>query len=108
MPALHTAINAVKALGRGFDVNCDTRVLYCKGVAGSRVVHVDEEHVRDLWLYDDVVVPNVSMDIVKNSQEHVGRRSSGVCSYQEVWLNLKIFHFCHCFYFFSMVKMLGH
>ncbi|KHN40622.1 MACPF domain-containing protein CAD1 [Glycine soja] len=84
VPALHTAINAVKALGRGFDVNCDTRLLYCKGVAGSRVVHVDEEHVRDLWLYDDVVVPNVSMDIVKNSQEHVGRRSSGVCSYQEM------------------------
>lgn len=51
MPALHTAINAVKALGRGFDVNCDTRLLYCKGVAGSRVVHVDEEHVRDLWLF---------------------------------------------------------
>ncbi|TKY65689.1 MACPF domain-containing protein CAD1 [Spatholobus suberectus] len=82
--ALHTATNAVQALGRGFDVNCDTRLLYCRGVAGSRVVHVDEEHVRDLWLYDDVVVPNVSRDIVKNSQEPVGRHSSGVCSYQEM------------------------
>lgn len=49
--AFHTATNAVQALNRGFDVNCDTRLLYCKGVAGSRVVHVDEEHVRDLWLF---------------------------------------------------------
>ncbi|RDX61790.1 MACPF domain-containing protein CAD1, partial [Mucuna pruriens] len=82
--ALHTATNAVQALGRGFDVNCDTRLLYCKGVAGSRVVHVDEEHARDLWLYDDVVVPNVSRDIVKNSREPAGRHSSGVCSYNEM------------------------
>ncbi|KAK7294854.1 hypothetical protein RJT34_17751 [Clitoria ternatea] len=82
--ALHTASNAVQALGRGFDVNFDTRLLYCKGIAGSRVVHVDEEHVRDLWLYNDVVVPNVSRDIVKNSQEPFGRHSSGVCSYQEM------------------------
>uniref|UniRef100_A0A0R0IEC2 MACPF domain-containing protein n=1 Tax=Glycine max TaxID=3847 RepID=A0A0R0IEC2_SOYBN len=46
--AFHTATNAVQALNRGFDVNCDTRLLYCKRVAGSRVIHVDEEHVRDL------------------------------------------------------------
>lgn len=49
--AFHTATNAVQALNRGFDVNCDTRLLYCKRVAGSRVIHVDEEHVRDLWLF---------------------------------------------------------
>ncbi|XP_029127868.1 MACPF domain-containing protein CAD1 [Cajanus cajan] len=84
--ALHTATNAVEALGRGFDVNCDTRLLYCKGVAGSRVIHFDEEHVRELWLYDDVVVPNVSRDIVKDSQsqEPVGRYSSGVFSFHEM------------------------
>ncbi|KAK7394974.1 hypothetical protein VNO78_15515 [Psophocarpus tetragonolobus] len=82
--ALHTATNAVQALGRGFDVNCDTRLLYCKGVAPSRVVRVDEQHVRDLWLYDDVLVPNVSKDIVKDSQEHVGHHISGVSSYQEM------------------------
>ncbi|XP_061370746.1 MACPF domain-containing protein CAD1-like isoform X2 [Gastrolobium bilobum] len=81
--ALHTATNALQALGRGFDVNFDTRLLYCKGVSGSRVVEIDEEHPRELWLYDDVVVPNVSRDI-RNSQESVGRQSSGVCSFQEM------------------------
>ncbi|KAK9291295.1 hypothetical protein L1049_009485 [Liquidambar formosana] len=81
--ALHTAFNAIQALGRGFDVNFDTRLLYCKGVAGSRVVEVDEEHTRDLWLYDSVVVPNVSRDF-KNTQETVGRESSGVCTFDEM------------------------
>ncbi|KAJ4704265.1 MACPF domain-containing protein CAD1-like [Melia azedarach] len=81
--ALHTAINSVQALGRGFDVNFDTRLLYCKGIAGSRVVEVDEEHKRDLFLYENIVVPNVSWDI-KNSQESTGRQSSGVCTYHEM------------------------
>lgn len=81
--ALHTAVNSVQALGRGFDVNFDTRLLYCKGVSGSRIVDVDGEHTRDLWLYDDVVVPNVSRDI-KNSQDSIGRQSSSVCSFDEV------------------------
>ena len=82
--ALHTANNAVQALGKGFDVNFDTRLLYCKGVAGSKIVEIDEEHTRDLWLYDNLVVPNVSRDI-ENCQEPVNRNSSGVCSYHEVY-----------------------
>ncbi|KAL3615776.1 cinnamoyl-Coa reductase [Castilleja foliolosa] len=81
--ALHTAINSVQALGRGFDVNYDTRLLYCKGVAGSRIVEIDEEHTRDLYLSDDLVVPNVPRDI-KNSQELGGRDGFGVCSYNEM------------------------
>ncbi|KAL5550628.1 hypothetical protein UlMin_000804 [Ulmus minor] len=81
--ALHTAVNSVQALGRGFDVNFDTRLLYCKGVSGSRIIEVDDEHTRDIFLYDDVVVPNVSWDI-KNFQESFGRQSSGVCSFQEM------------------------
>lgn len=82
--ALHTAINSVHALGRGFDVNFDTRLLYCKGVAGSSVVEIDEDHhTRDLSLYDNLIVPNVSRDI-KSSSEAGGRHGSGVCSYNEV------------------------
>lgn len=81
--AFHNAVYSVQALGRGFDVNFDTRLLYCKGVAGSRIVEVDDEHTKDLWLYDDIVVPNVSRDI-KNTQESVGRQGSGVCSFHEV------------------------
>ncbi|KAF5941062.1 hypothetical protein HYC85_022229 [Camellia sinensis] len=80
--ALHTAINSVQALGKGFDVNFDTRLLYCKGLGGSRVVEIDEEHCKDLCLYDGLVVPNVSRDI-KNSLEPVGRDSSGVCNFHE-------------------------
>ncbi|KAI3819128.1 hypothetical protein L1987_12952 [Smallanthus sonchifolius] len=81
--ALHTAVESVQALGKGFDVNFDTRLLYLKGVAGSKVVEVDEEHQRDLWIYDDLVVPNVSRDI-ENYQDEANRISSGVCSYHEM------------------------
>ncbi|PIN08196.1 hypothetical protein CDL12_19227 [Handroanthus impetiginosus] len=81
--ALHTAINSVQALGRGFDVNYDTRLLYCKGVAGSRIIDIDEEHTRDLYLSDNLVVPNVSREI-KNSVEAGGRDGFGVCSYNEM------------------------
>ena len=81
--ASHTAVSSVQALGRGFDVNFDTRLLYCKGVSGSRVVEVCSESTRDLLLYDDVVVPNVPRDI-KTSLEPGGRQSSGVCAFHEV------------------------
>ncbi|XP_006338925.1 MACPF domain-containing protein CAD1-like [Solanum tuberosum] len=81
--AFHTALNAAQALGRGFDVNYDTRLLYCKGVAGSRVVEIDEDHTRDLSLYDNLVLPNVSRDI-KNFQEPGGRDGSSVCNYNEM------------------------
>ncbi|XP_015055934.1 MACPF domain-containing protein CAD1-like [Solanum pennellii] len=81
--AYHTALNAAQALGRGFDVNYDTRLLYCKGVAGSRVVEIDEDHTRDLSLYDNLVLPNVSRDI-NNFQESGGRDGSSVCNYNEM------------------------
>lgn len=81
--AVHTATNALQALGRGFDVNFDTRLLYCKGVSGSKVVEIDEEHRRELRLYGDVAVPDVSRDI-GSSQEPMERLSSGVRSFPEV------------------------
>ncbi|XVF37420.1 hypothetical protein REPUB_Repub20aG0006300 [Reevesia pubescens] len=81
--AMHTAINAVQALGRGFDVNFDTRLLYCKRVTGSRIVDIDEEHGRDIYLDDQFVLHNISRDI-KNSQEPIGRLSSGVCNFHEM------------------------
>ncbi|CAM8963864.1 unnamed protein product [Rhodiola kirilowii] len=81
--ALHTAANAVQALGKGFDVNYDTRLLYCKGVAGSRLVEVDEHHTRDLVLYDGIVVPNVSKDI-RSYQDKIRRETSGICDFSEM------------------------
>lgn len=58
-----TLCNSVQALGRGFDVTSDIRLLYCKGAPGSRLVHIDEEHTEDLVVADGIVVPNVSVDI---------------------------------------------
>ncbi|KAE8663194.1 MACPF domain-containing protein CAD1 [Hibiscus syriacus] len=81
--ALHTSMNAVQALGRGFDVNFDTKLLYCKGVAGSRIVEIDDEHGRDIYLDNQTVLPNISRDI-KNSSEPFGRHSSGVCNFHEM------------------------
>ncbi|XP_011019015.1 PREDICTED: MACPF domain-containing protein CAD1-like [Populus euphratica] len=81
--AMRTAMNAVQALGRGFVVNYDTRLLYCKGVTGSKVVEIDQEHARDLLLCGGIVLPNVSRDI-KNSLVPSGRQSSGVCTFYEM------------------------
>ncbi|WCJ27825.1 MAC/Perforin domain-containing protein [Euphorbia peplus] len=81
--AMHTAMNSVQALGRGFDVNFDTRLLYCKGIGGSRLVQIDEEHRKNLYLYDDVELPDVSRDVSK-SMESQGRQSSGVKSFHEM------------------------
>ncbi|XP_010272721.1 PREDICTED: MACPF domain-containing protein CAD1-like [Nelumbo nucifera] len=58
-----TLCNAIQALGRGFDVTSDVRLLYCKGAPGSRLVHLDENNTRDLLITDDLVLPNVSFDI---------------------------------------------
>ncbi|XP_011011314.1 PREDICTED: MACPF domain-containing protein CAD1-like [Populus euphratica] len=81
--AMHTAMNAVQALGRGFDVNYDKRLLYCKGVAGSKVVEIDGEHTRDLLLAGGILLPNVSRDI-RSSLDPIGRESSGVCTFHEM------------------------
>lgn len=81
--ALHTATNAIQALGRGFDLNFDTRLLYCKGVAGSRLLQVDEEPTWDLRLPNNLIVPNVPRAI-RNEPCMPGRESFGVCSYDEM------------------------
>ncbi|XP_020681215.1 MACPF domain-containing protein CAD1 [Dendrobium catenatum] len=81
--AIRTIRSSIQALGSGFDVNCDTRLLYCKGTKSSRIVEVDEEHVRDQIAFDDVLLPEVSRD-VRFSQEIGGRQSTVVCSYLEM------------------------
>lgn len=64
--ALTTTLkSSIQALGRGFDVTSDIRLLYCKGAPGSRLIHLDDEHTRELVFSDDrfVSIPNVSVDI---------------------------------------------
>ncbi|KAF3327368.1 MACPF domain-containing protein CAD1-like protein [Carex littledalei] len=81
---LHTIENAIQAIGRGFDVNYDTRLLYCKEVFGSRLVEIDEE-CRDLRVHERLCVPDVSRDI-KCYSEAGGRETTGPYSFSEVWL----------------------
>ncbi|KAL0352926.1 UNVERIFIED_CONTAM: MACPF domain-containing protein CAD1 [Sesamum angustifolium] len=58
-----TLCNSIQALGRGFDVTSDIRLLYCKGAPGSRLVHIDEEQTRNLEISESYVIPEVSVDI---------------------------------------------
>ncbi|XP_068668805.1 MACPF domain-containing protein CAD1-like isoform X2 [Aristolochia californica] len=81
--AFHSVSNAVQALGRGFDVNFDTRLLYCKGITGSRLVEIDDGHTRDLFVSEGLVVPHVSRE-VKCNIENTRRESTGVCSFYEM------------------------
>lgn len=81
--ALDAVQNAIRALGRGFDVTCDTRLLYCKGVGGARVVEVDEDHTRELPVFGDLAVPNVPRD-VRCSEGSTKRVSTAICSFHEV------------------------
>ncbi|KAG2684919.1 hypothetical protein I3760_10G098300 [Carya illinoinensis] len=78
-----TLCNSIQALGRGFDVTSDIRLLYCKGAPGSRLVHLDEDHTRDLVLNDGVVVPNVPVDI-ECSMGNSGIERRSVCSFHEM------------------------
>uniref|UniRef100_A0A5B7A8Q5 Putative MACPF domain-containing protein CAD1 isoform X2 n=1 Tax=Davidia involucrata TaxID=16924 RepID=A0A5B7A8Q5_DAVIN len=78
-----TLCNSIQALGRGFDVTSDIRLLYCKGAAGSRLIHLDEERTRDLVASDGLVVPSVSVDIECSG----GKRATEtipVCSFHEM------------------------
>nr|DAD48157.1 TPA_asm: hypothetical protein HUJ06_018094 [Nelumbo nucifera] len=85
-----TLCNAIQALGRGFDVTSDVRLLYCKGAPGSRLVHLDENNTRDLLITDDLVLPNVSFDIELFSGK--GKMETrAACSFHEVifrWISL--------------------
>ncbi|KAJ1426186.1 Proton-dependent oligopeptide transporter family [Sesbania bispinosa] len=80
-----TLCNSIQALGRGFDVTSDFRLLYCKGAPGSRLVHLDEDpaSTRDLVVSDGVVLPNVSVDIDCSPGKSVMEKIP-VCSFHEM------------------------
>ncbi|KAJ1688023.1 hypothetical protein LUZ63_019413 [Rhynchospora breviuscula] len=58
-----TLWNAVDALGRGFDVTADQRLLYCKGPAGSRLVVAGDGGKKDFAVSDNVVLRGVPWDV---------------------------------------------
>lgn len=82
--ALTTTLrNAIQALGRGFDVTSDVRLLYCKGAPGSRLVRIEEGQNRDLELSDGYLLPNVPADI-ECSRGRIGTQRIPVCSFHQV------------------------
>lgn len=98
-----TLCNSIQALGRGFDVTSDIRLLYCKGAPGSRLVHLDEQQARDLQVSDGVVVPNVSVDIVSSTGKRITEEIP-VCSFHEVrFLICLVAGFC----FLCLVPKIG-
>jgi hypothetical protein len=88
-------------LGRGFDVTSDIRLLYCKGAPGSRLVHLDEQHTRDLVLSQQLVVPDVSLDI-DFSNGTSGIHKTPVYSFQEV-IFFFLFIYLFCFWIFISI-----
>ncbi|CAK9152651.1 unnamed protein product [Ilex paraguariensis] len=82
-----TLCNSVQALGRGFDVTSDIRLLYCKGAPGSRLVHLDEENTKDLVISDGVFVPKVSVDI-ECTREKRTTEITPVWSFHEIVLGV--------------------
>ncbi|XP_057949733.1 MACPF domain-containing protein CAD1 [Malania oleifera] len=75
--------NSIQALGRGFDVTSDIRLLYCKGAPGFRLVHLNEDRTWDLVLSEGVVVPNVSVD-VECSRGTSATETVPVCSFTQM------------------------
>ncbi|XVE88276.1 hypothetical protein DITRI_Ditri19aG0056600 [Diplodiscus trichospermus] len=78
-----TLSSSIQALGRGFDVTSDIRLLYCKGAPGSRLVHLDEDHTKHFVLSDGVTVPDVSVDI-ERAMGRCGIERKSVCSFHEM------------------------
>jgi hypothetical protein len=82
--ALRVIRSCIDALGRGFDANQDTRLLYCKG---SRLVEVDDDELssRDLVVSDGLTVPGVPKDVDCSAESGTGgQETAGPCGFYEV------------------------
>lgn len=99
MDALTTTLcNSIQALGRGFDVTADIRLLYCKGTPGSRLVQLDDghSHGKDLVLFDGVVIPNVP-DHVQCSSDTRATENVPVCTFHKVNFLAALLSISPCF-----------
>lgn len=91
--ALTTTLkNSIQALGRGFDVTSDIRLLYCKGAPGSRLIYLDDQITKELVFSDDgsVVIPNVPVDVEFSKGERT-TEATPVYSFYEMakYFNMK-------------------
>uniref|UniRef100_A0A0D6QYC1 MACPF domain-containing protein n=1 Tax=Araucaria cunninghamii TaxID=56994 RepID=A0A0D6QYC1_ARACU len=69
------AVQAVEALGRGFDLNSDFRLKFCKGDAGSRLIYIEERRKQDLVIPGGPLISNVSSDIKCDKGERIRFKS---------------------------------
>lgn len=97
-----TLWNAVDALGRGFDVTSDQRLLYCKGPAGSRLVTPGpgDGGKKDFAVSQNVVLRgvwwDVDVDVCDRRRERIGSDAGPfVLTFQKV-------HLLYSFYFFLL------
>ncbi|KAI3740225.1 hypothetical protein L2E82_30650 [Cichorium intybus] len=91
--ALTTTLkNSIQALGRGFDVTSDIRLLYCKGAPGSRLIYLDDQITKELVFSDDgsVAIPNVPVDVEFSKGERT-TEATPVYSFYEMakYFNMK-------------------
>ncbi|RWW57729.1 hypothetical protein BHE74_00035458 [Ensete ventricosum] len=96
-----TLANAVQALGRGFDVTSDARLLYCKGAPGSRLLLLDDTRTRSLAISDDgsggsgqIVLPDVPFD-VKICRERDRREPSHESHMKRSLLSISFYSLTH-------------
>ncbi|EPS64598.1 hypothetical protein M569_10178 [Genlisea aurea] len=74
--ALATTLrNSIQALGRGFDVTSDIRLLYCKGAPGTRLVNIDDGRTRSLQISESCLIPDVSVDIQCSAGDSFSERT---------------------------------
>ncbi|KAI3697250.1 hypothetical protein L6452_30128 [Arctium lappa] len=75
---------AIAAVGLGYDVAEDLRLKYCKGKsAESRLIGIDDEHIRDIQIPGGILIQNVSKSINCDKGERV-RLSSDILSFQQM------------------------
>ncbi|KAH9323158.1 hypothetical protein KI387_017797, partial [Taxus chinensis] len=71
-----TALNAIGAIGKGFDITQDLRLGYCKGGdSNSRLIQLDDGILQDTVLPGGIVIPNVSKSIKCDKGERMRFRS---------------------------------
>ncbi|KAG8383912.1 hypothetical protein BUALT_Bualt04G0063400 [Buddleja alternifolia] len=81
------AEEAVQCIGLGYDLTLDLRLKYCKKQQitkeGSRLIAMDDDHVRDIAVPGGILVQNVPKSINCDKGERM-RFSSDVLSFQQM------------------------
>jgi len=77
------AVNAIRAIGRGYDVTHDLRLSYCKGDSNSCLIQLHGGLTQDATLPGGIIIPSVSKSIKCDKGERMRFRSD-VLPFQQV------------------------